>query len=31
MTELTFGARRLDRRVADVEGVLRSWHEKERD
>jgi hypothetical protein len=29
--ELTFGAGKVDRRVADVEGLLRSWHEKERD
>jgi hypothetical protein len=29
--ELTFGAGKLDRRVTDVEGLLRSWHEKERD
>jgi hypothetical protein len=29
--ELTFGAGNLDRRVAAVEGLLRSWHEKERD
>jgi hypothetical protein len=29
--ELTYGAGKLDRRVADVEGLLRLWHERERD
>jgi hypothetical protein len=29
--ELIFGAGTLDRRVPDVEGLLRDWHEKERD
>ena len=29
--ELIFGAGRIDRRVADVEDLLRDWREKERD
>lgn len=29
--ELIFGAGKIDRRVADVEGLLRDWREKERD
>lgn len=29
--ELIYGAGKLDRRVPDVEGLLHSWHEKERD
>jgi hypothetical protein len=29
--ELTFGAGRIDRRVPDVEGLLRDWREKEKD
>jgi Family of unknown function (DUF6308) len=29
--ELTFGAGKIDRRVTDVESLVRSWHEKERD
>jgi hypothetical protein len=30
-TELTFGAGKIDRRVTDVKGLVRSWREKERD
>src|SRR6266498_822668 len=29
--ELIFGAGKIDRRVTEVEGLVRSWHEKERD
>ena len=29
--ELIFGADKIDRRVTDVEGLLRDWREKERD
>lgn len=29
--ELTFGAGKTDRRVPEVEGLLREWREKERD
>lgn len=29
--ELIFGAGKIDRRVTDVEGLLRDWREKERD
>ena len=29
--ELVYGARKLDRRVGDVDGLLRDWREKERD
>lgn len=29
--ELIFGAGRIDRRVADVEDLLRDWREKEKD
>jgi hypothetical protein len=29
--ELIFGAGKLDRRVPDVESLLRDWREKERD